>query len=240
MPGVTVVTANWNSCDYLKVMVGAVRRFSSGVQILVVDNASHDGSRAYLRSRNDVRTIRLPWNVGHPRALDIGFLLADTEYVVSLDIDAFPIRSEWLDLLLEPLHRGSTISGARLNRNYVHPCCLAIRRDRFVQMGHSFCGTYVPRRLADGVLLDARGDVGEEMAERDGGPLHFLEATSRFGPGDVGTVFGDAIYHNFYSTRFAAERSPSRLDGTVESEDASRAWSQAVEKFLRPPIEPSP
>lgn len=42
------------------------------------------------------------------------------------------------------------------------------------------------------------------MSARDGGPLHFLEVTSRFGPGDVGTVFGGVVYHNFYSTRFAA------------------------------------
>lgn len=228
----TVVTVNWNSVPYLKVLTEAVRRFSDGVRLLVVDNASWDGTRSFLSAQRDVKTVRLPWNMGHPTALDIGFLLSDTEYVVALDVDAFPIREDWLDRLLEPLVQGATISGAHLNREYVHPCCLAIRRDRFVRMRHTFRGRYVPRRLEDGVLLDAHGDVGEDMAAFDGGPLHFLEPTRRFGPGDVGTVFGDVVYHNFYSTRFAAEGPDARLDGGVASDDASSAWDRAIGEFL--------
>jgi glycosyltransferase involved in cell wall biosynthesis len=231
--GVTIVTVNWNSVNYLRVLLSAVERFTTNcdVRVIVVDNASVDESREFLRSRPGVRVIRLPWNFGHPSALDVAFLMSETEFVIALDVDAFPIRGDWLDRLLDPLRSGSTISGARLNRSYVHPCCLAMRLERFVRLGHSFRSTYVPRHYRDGVLIDASGDVGEIMSARDGGPLHFLEVSSQFGPGDVGTVFGGVIYHNFYSTRFAAV-AHQRLDGVVARDDPQKAWSTACQLYL--------
>jgi hypothetical protein len=44
-------------------------------------------------------------------------------------------------------------------------------------------------------------------------------------------VFGDVVYHNFYSTRFGAT-SASTLDGVVGRDDPARAWDRAVREFL--------
>jgi hypothetical protein len=54
--------------------------------------------------------------VGHDLALDLGVLLCDTEYIVALDVDAFPLHDRWPDDLLAPLDAGARNSGARLNR----------------------------------------------------------------------------------------------------------------------------
>jgi hypothetical protein len=172
--------------------------------------------------------VKLPFNVGHELALDIGFLLAETEYVVALDIDAFPLHERWLDELLAPLSEGYEISGARLNRAYVHPCCLAMRTARFAQKSHSFRSHYRPR--SEG--RDASGDVGEEMAAREEGKLYFFDRTSQRGPGDVGTVFGGFVYHNFYSTRFLATND-AVLDERVAAVDAANAWEEALERYGR-------
>src|SRR5438128_2429727 len=73
---VTVVTVNWNSWSHLDVLIDVVRRHSPpDTEILVVDNGSVDGSRAFLAASPDVTTIMLPANVGHDLALDIGVLL---------------------------------------------------------------------------------------------------------------------------------------------------------------------
>ena len=48
--------------------------------------------------------------------------------------------------------------------------------------------------------------------------LHYFEVTSQRGPGDVGTVFGDLVYHNFYATRFNAT-SDRTLDRVVAAEE---------------------
>jgi glycosyltransferase involved in cell wall biosynthesis len=224
---VTVVTVNWNSAPFVETLLRIVRaRSRDDLRIIVVDNGSRDESRSYLARRSDVRTIALPFNLGHDLALDIGFLCVETEYAVALDVDAFPVHERWLDELLAPLSAGSTVSGARLNRMYVHPCCLALRTARFVERGLSFRSRYQPRREG----RDASGDLGENLSAREAPNLHFFDPTSQRGPGDVGTVFGGLVYHNFYSTRFRTTQN-GVLDAVVRSDDASAAWAEALERY---------
>jgi peptidoglycan/xylan/chitin deacetylase (PgdA/CDA1 family) len=225
--GITVVTVNWQSASYLEVLLRLVHcRSPSDVRILVVDNGSRDQSTDVIAGYPDVRTVRLPFNGGHDLALDIGFLLAETEFVVALDVDAFPLHGRWLDELLEPLRLGYAVSGARLNREYVHPCCLAMRTERFVRRRHTFRSRYRPRSAG----RDASGDVGEEISAREPERLFFFDPTSQRGPGDVGTVFGGLVYHNFYSTRFQAT-TQSILDGRVGADDSAAAWVEALERY---------
>ena len=217
-PGVTVVTVSWNSLAYLQVLADVVgRRSPAGTRLLVVDNASGDGTRRWLRGRPDLDRLLLPVNLGHEVALDLGFLVARTEVVVALDVDAFPLQDDWLAELRGRLDAGAAVAGARLNRDYVHPCCLAMRLPDFVAQGLSFRST-------------ASTAPGELLSARVSGPRSYLEVTGRRGPGDVGTVFGDLIYHNFYSTRFALEGSDV-LDGRVRADDPRVAWAEAVARW---------
>jgi len=227
-PGeVTVVTVNWNSRPFLEVLLTFVEaRSPTGTCVIVVDNASSDGTRELLAGHPDVRAVRLPINVGHELALELGFLLVETEYAVALDVDAFPLHDRWLNELLAPLAAGDEVAGARLNREYVHPCCLAIRTRRFVEQGHSFRSHYRPRTATS----DASGDVGEDISAAERGHLAFFDPTSQRGPGDVGTVFGDFVYHNFYSTRFRATTAEI-LDAHVAQADAAAAWAEAVARY---------
>lgn len=224
----TVVTVNWNSWPHLEVLIDVVRRRSpAGTRITAVDNGSVDGSRQRIAAAEGVDGLLLPVNVGHELAMDLGVLLAGTEYVVALDVDAFPLHDDWLDRLLAPLSEGAQVSGARLNRSYVHPCCWAMRKRRFVERGHSFRAHYQPREEG----RDASGDVGEEISTAEAPDLHFFEVTSQRGPGDVGTVFGDLVYHNFYATRFKAT-SARTLDEVVAADDSARAWDEALERYV--------
>jgi len=103
-----------------------------------------------------------------------------------------------------------------------------MRTARFVEQGHSFRSDYRPRQAG----RDASGDVGEIMSAREAPHLHFVEVTSQRGPGDVGTVFGDVVYHNFYATRFRATGAAT-LDEHVSAEDAERAWEEALRRYGR-------
>lgn len=217
-PGATVVTVSWNSLEYLRVLVDLVeRRSPAGTRILVVDNGSSDGTRRWLASRRGVHVLRVPLNLGHEIALDLGFLRARTEHVVALDVDAFPLRDDWLDRLTAALDEGAVVAGARLNRDYVHPCCLVIRLRDFVAQRLTFSS-------GPGIA------PGERLSARVQGRRHYLEVTEQRGPGDVGTVFGGLVYHNFYSTRFALERT-AVLDGRVHERDPERAWHEALARW---------
>jgi hypothetical protein len=173
----------------------------------------------------------LPLNLGHDLALDLAVLRCQTEFAVVLDVDAFPLHDRWLEELLGPLDRGAQVSGALMHygtRIYVHPCCLAMRTARFVQQKHSFRHFYRPPGASP-----PHSDVGEEISAREAPHLHFLDVTSRRGPGDVGTVFGDLVYHNFYATRFRATPETTLEEG-VTSQDAELAWDEAVRRYVRP------
>jgi hypothetical protein len=227
----TIVTVNWNSARYLTVLLDLVAaRSPAGTRVIVVDNASGDDTRTVVARRPEARLVRFPANVGHEIALDTGVLLARTEYVVALDVDAFPLHDRWLDELIAALESGAEVAGARLNREYVHPCCLAMRTARFVERGHSFRAHYRPRTET----RDASGDVGESISAAEHGHVRFFEVTSQRGPGDVGTVFGDLVYHNFYSTRFRAT-TDTVLDVHVTNDAAATAWDEAVARYGAPP-----
>ena len=229
---ISVVIVNWNTLAFLRETLAAVGRFSDvPLEVIVVDNGSDDGSVEFLRATPEVRSVLLRRNVGHPAAMDLGFLIAASEIVVSLDVDAFPIKGSWLETIVSPLRRGYTVSGVELSREYAHPCCMAMRKSRFVLRGHTFRSRYSADREE---LGRTAWDVGESISmreSRNGGAAHLLQVTSQRGPGDVGTVFGDCVYHNFYASRHKT-RPGAAIDG-VFAEDAARAWDEAVRRYLR-------
>jgi glycosyltransferase involved in cell wall biosynthesis len=237
-PGsVTVVIVNWNTLDFLTVTLEAVRRHSPPeTRIVVVDNDSVDGSREYLQRRKDVSTILLPCNIRHARALDLGFLLRGTEFVVALDADAFPTSPEWLTTVLEPLRKGATVAGARggrvldrhlvvhdprlRDREFVHPCYLAMRVEHFARQRHSF-------------VKHGRMDVGEHLSALEQGHLAFLDPTEIRGPGALGTVFGGVVYHNFYGARHLFETDDPEHDDVdgLSREQVTDAWQEAQTRW---------
>lgn len=205
-PGVTVITVNWNSLTFLRSMLDATRAMSPpDTEILVVDNGSTDGSVEYLRDRGDVRVVRLPLNVGHGIALDVGVALVGTEHLAVLDVDAFPISDRWLDESLAALDDGAKVAGAHMHRNFVHPCFLVTSTRLLRDHDLTF------RPVGSLARLDTRAplflDVGEALSQRmivkfgGGRALHFFEVTSLRGPSMAGAVFGGLVYHNMFATQ---------------------------------------
>ncbi len=223
--GVTVITVNYNTLDYLRAMVAAVRHFSDRpVRIMVVDNHSSDGSCAWVRRQGDIDLIRLPVNILHGPAMDIGILRCRTTHFVALDVDAFPISPSWLEQLLDPLDTDVFVSGASYAEDlvarpqpYVHACCLAMRTRDFSTRGHTF-------RPRDG------GDTAQSISMREWPRVHLLPLNSSRGPGILGSVFGHVVYHNFYSARFAVT-SHDTID-IIDRGQPEQAWSEAVDKYL--------
>ncbi len=86
-------------------------------------------------------------------------------------------------------------------------------------------------RWRKGVTAGADGfrDAGEDISIRERaqfGPqaTHLIPVTSTRGPGLLGTVFGDVVYHNFFSTGYG---------GSSEwSDETTSAWTEAVAKYV--------
>lgn len=220
--GVTVITVNWNTLPFLKVLIATVSaRSPANTRLIVIDNASKDGSREFLLSQPDIETVLLPVNIGHGRALDIGCARARTSTIALLDVDAFPITSDWLDRPLAELEVGKVLSGAHFQRNFIHPSFLVFRRDllRHIQVGFSPIGRTSTERHF-GLFMDVGEAFSQAVAVKFGtSSLDKIPITERFGSGDRQAVFGSTVFHNFYSTY-----GPGRHDAVERFELAVRRF----------------
>ena len=220
VPGVTVCTVNYNGLPYLPHLVEAVRRFSPpDTKLMVIDNASADGSVRWLRD-NRVPHIRCHANLRHELGMQIAVLTARTEYVVVLDVDAFPISARWLPAVIEPLRSGAKLAGVRTYREFVHPSYLALRTADFITSRASFR----PGRDTDGTWLEP----AERMA-RILQPAHYIEVD---GPGPAGgQVYGDGlVFHNWMSTRYGFHKVNELHNVTRDQSRAS--YAAAVAAYL--------
>jgi glycosyltransferase involved in cell wall biosynthesis len=217
----TVITVNWNTAEFLRDLIRAVRRFSPHADLIVVDNASSDDSRALIRSAG-VRSLPLPVNLGHGPALDLGVGMVRTEFFATLDVDAFPVCNGWLDALRAELDRGNVVVGGHMHRGFAHPSMLAMRTADFRQRHHTFIRSHWQR----GEFVHGESwDVAERISMREPGRVSLIGPSEVRGPGVIGTVYGGLVYHNWFSAQGPVERRQQARD----------AWKEAVDRFLDAP-----
>ena len=97
----SVVILNWNGEAMLRQYLPSVLAHTQlpGVEIVVADNGSTDGSLAYLQTQ-DVRVITLGENYGFAEGYNRAIAQVEAEYVVLLNSDV-EVTPHWLDTMLE-------------------------------------------------------------------------------------------------------------------------------------------
>jgi N-acetylglucosaminyl-diphospho-decaprenol L-rhamnosyltransferase len=92
MPDVSIIILSWNTCDLLEECLNFATRAAEDldVEIIVVDNASTDGSQAMVRCKfPDVRLIANQENLGFARGNNQALALCEGHYALLLNSDAF-------------------------------------------------------------------------------------------------------------------------------------------------------
>lgn len=105
MTRATVVIVNYNSGDALLRCLAALGEQTEPPDVIVVDNASSDGSLELVASHHpDVRLIPLRRNSGFARGFNIGVsrINADDGVVIALNPDTLP-EPDFVERLVEPL-----------------------------------------------------------------------------------------------------------------------------------------
>ena len=100
-PRVSIIIVNWNGCHHLaecldSLAVQSYRDF----EVVLVDNGSHDGSVAFVQAGYAaVKVVPLVENTGFAQGNNLGFAVAQGEYLVTLNNDT---RTEpgWLAALV--------------------------------------------------------------------------------------------------------------------------------------------
>jgi GT2 family glycosyltransferase len=106
---VSIVIPAWNGLQYLAACLGAllahaVPGYTGKVEIIVVDNASTDGSAEFVADRYpDVRLIRNRDNLGFAGACNVGLQAARGQILVLLNQDT-RVYPGWLEALCRALH----------------------------------------------------------------------------------------------------------------------------------------
>jgi GT2 family glycosyltransferase len=80
------VIVNWNGVRFLPPLLRSIHH-EEPARILVIDNASFDGSQQYLRAQTGIRTIENSENIGFGAAANQGIKESNTPYILLLNVD---------------------------------------------------------------------------------------------------------------------------------------------------------
>lgn len=102
----SIVIPNWNGLRFLQPCLDSLRRQSySALEVIIVDNASSDGSQAFIAANYpEVRLIALPQNRGFTGACNAGMEAARGEYVCLLNNDT-EVDAGWAAAVVDAFAR---------------------------------------------------------------------------------------------------------------------------------------
>lgn len=115
MPGknkfVSIVILSYNSREDLAECIPSfMSQTYQNFEIIVVDNASQDGSEEFIRTNYpEIKLVQTGKNLGYPAGNNAGFEVAEGEYFVVVNPDTVADR-EWLSELIKPLENDPTIA----------------------------------------------------------------------------------------------------------------------------------
>ena len=116
-PRLSIVIVNYNGRGHLEGLLASLARNppAASHEIVVVDNASTDGSGALVHGFAGVRLIQLPANVGFSAGNNAGISATSGELVLLLNSDTL-IEAGVLDVLIERLdaYPRAAVAGPRL------------------------------------------------------------------------------------------------------------------------------
>ncbi|MGG1312125.1 glycosyltransferase family 2 protein [Cohnella laeviribosi] len=117
--GTSIIIPTYNQLGKLKLCIASIMEHThSPYEIIVVDNASTDGTAAYLRTfGGQVRSRMLDANRGFAGAVNVGLMMAKGSHIVLLNNDTV-VTERWLDNMLACLNSDERIGMVGPVTNY--------------------------------------------------------------------------------------------------------------------------
>ena len=107
----SIVILSYNTLSYTQLCIDSIRAYTKkkSYEIIVVDNASTDGSLAWLREQIDIKLIANTENVGFPAGCNQGMKAAEPGNDLLLLNSDIIVTAHWLDNLQQALYSGKDI-----------------------------------------------------------------------------------------------------------------------------------
>ncbi len=218
------------SYPWIELCLQQVQRHSQGwdYQVFAFDNSHFEPHRELMREFDRVRLRPRKWVAvsgrlanrvpgpyagrmferRHPSALDYlpAKVPADFDYIVTLDHDSFPVRDDWLDVLVGECQNGAAVTGVYLEElapvlhPFVHVSGLCIARADLRSLGVSFGRDIDYLGPQEQQTAEYNQDVGQKIT------YEFIRLGRRIAPlrrsNEVnfhfimGGIYGDVVYHH--------------------------------------------
>lgn len=106
----SIVILTFNKLEYTIACIDSIREYTrrGTYEIIVIDNASTDGTRDWLAQQTDIVTIFNEENLGFPKGCNQGIQIATGSNILLLNNDVI-VTEHWLDNLLEALYSSEEI-----------------------------------------------------------------------------------------------------------------------------------
>jgi len=116
---ISTIIVNYNAGPLLRGCVDSLLDCPLAIEIIVVDNASHDGSLDGLPDSPHIRVIRNPTNVGFAAACNIGLQASSAPFLLFLNPDCFFLPGAIATLLsgLQSGERVGMVGGLLVNED---------------------------------------------------------------------------------------------------------------------------
>lgn len=162
---VSVVILNWNGEALLRRFLGSVVQYSAGegIEVVVADNGSTDGSLAYVRDTfPQVRILPLDRNYGFTGGYNRALAQLGSDYFLLLNSDV-ELRGRWIEPLLEAMEADPSMGA-------VMPKIRSQRDPRMFEYAGA-CGGFIDRLgflfCRGRVLKTVEADEGQYDEQRD-------------------------------------------------------------------------
>ena len=115
----SIVILTFNKISYTKKCIESIRKYTSkgSYEIIVVDNASTDGTILWLKEQSDIITIFNKDNLGFPKGCNQGIEIAQGSEVLLLNNDVI-VTPMWLEQMLEALYSSEKVGAVGPVTNY--------------------------------------------------------------------------------------------------------------------------
>lgn len=151
---ITVLIVNYRTPDLIKCCVESFRAYYPQVKMLLIDNGSFDASRDTIINMGDqynqINILLNQKNRYHGPALDQGLKACNTHFTLTLDTDTKTLKGGFLEQMLTFFSDPEMYTVGRLTSmdlfgyethpltplsfSYVHPSCMLIRRDIYLDL----------------------------------------------------------------------------------------------------------
>ena len=117
----TVIVPSYNTLPHLKNTYESLKRYGGEVDIIIIDDASDDGTAEWLTTLDDERLNRVlsSERKGHTYWYDEGMRMAETDIVSILHSDMI-IGPDYFENMLKHLEKGKVVCATRIEPP-IHP-----------------------------------------------------------------------------------------------------------------------